>query len=642
MPTASGGCTPDAGFPALELQEVEPLLVTDSSSIDGVPLEGTYRDQTHDLPRRLGAAQESFLNPFQNQSIATNTTRSRATMKTSKIKRVLDKVAVESEPGLSNAQLMLANHDLKPVEPARRQWRGWNFVGFWIADSFNINTWMISSSMIIGGLSWWQSWICVWIGYFIAACFICLTGRIGAMYHIGFPVVSRSSFGIWGALWPVFNRAAMACVWYGVQAWIGGNCVKLMIRSIWNSWDNIPNTMSAGAGTETKDFVSFFIFWLCSLPAIWFPVHKIRHLFTVKAYIVPVAGVAFFIWAVVKAHGIGPIVHQGNSKHGSELGWEVVKGIMSSIANFATLIVNDPDFARFAKRPRDALWPQLITIPCGFALTSFIGIIVSSASTVIYGQPIWNPLDILTNFLDEGGAGTRAGVFFISTAFALAQLGTNIAANSVSAGTDMTALLPRYLNIRRGGYVCAAIGLAICPWNLLSSSNSFITYLSAYSVFLSSIAGVIISDYYLVRRGYLQIRELYSARKHSPYYYTLGFHWRGYAAYVAGILINVVGFAGAIGRRVPIGATYIYNLNFFCGFIVASSLYWLLCRLFPVPATSDVWMEVGEEITEVSLAYEDAYDEESAVGDGAHHDKLGGDEKFGRDNEALRAERKEL
>src|SRR5688572_16094040 len=127
----------------------------------------------------------------------------------SRTARWANKLAVESEPGLTNTQLMLTNHDLKPVEAARRQWGPWNFVGFWIADSFNINTWMISSSMIVGGLSWWQAWLCVWIGYAIAGCFIVLTGRIGAVYHIGFPVVGRSSFGIWGSLWPVFNRSAM-------------------------------------------------------------------------------------------------------------------------------------------------------------------------------------------------------------------------------------------------------------------------------------------------------------------------------------------------------------------------------------------------------------------------------------------------
>ena len=496
---------------------------------------------------------------------------------TSRLSHFLQKLEVPNEDGLTHKELFLNNHDLKPgmsrrsshcllftnsilaVEPARRLWGSFNFVAFWISDSFNINTWMISSSMILSGLSWWQSWLCVWVGYSIAACFVCLTGRIGAVYHVSFPVAVRSSFGIWGSLWPVFNRAAMACVWYGVQAYIGGTCVYLMLRSIWPSFETMPNTLPASSGTTSRDFLAFFLFWLGSLPAIWFPVQTIRHLFTVKAYVVPTAGVGFFIWAIVRAHGIGPIVHQPASVHGRVLAWALVKGIMSSIANFATLIVNDPDFSRFARRPRDALWSQLFTIPCGFALTSFIGIIVSSSSSVLYKEPIWSPLTLLGRFLDGGGHGTRAGVFFIAAGFTLAQLGTNIAANSVSAGTDMTALMPRYLNIRRGGYICAIVGLVMCPWNLLSSSNNFTTYLSAYSVFLSSIAGVIISDYYLVRKGLLRVADLYLGHRGSAYWFTGGVHWRGYTAYVAGILINIVGFVGALGKPVPVGAQYLYS-----------------------------------------------------------------------------------
>jgi NCS1 family nucleobase:cation symporter-1 len=237
---------------------------------------------------------------------------------------------------------------------------------------------------------------------------------------------------------------------------------------------------------------------------------------------------------------------------------------------------------------------------------------------VIFGQAIWNPLDLLQSFLDEGTHQNRAGVFFVAFAFSLAQLGTNIAANSVSAGTDMTALVPRYLNIRRGGYICALVGLCMCPWHLLSTANNFTTYLSAYSVFLSSIAGVIVCDYYLVRKGYLQIKDLYSARKGSPYFYHGGFSWRAYAAYISGILINIVGFVGVIRPGIPMGANYIYRLNFFCGFLVAAGVYWLLCYLFPVPAMSDVWMEVGDEVPG-SMAYGtdmlgSDYDEERAAG----------------------------
>ncbi|KAE8352735.1 permease for cytosine/purines, uracil, thiamine, allantoin-domain-containing protein [Aspergillus coremiiformis] len=526
-----------------------------------------------------------------------------------RIKQWVEKLKVPSEPGLTNTQMMLTNHDLRPVDPERRQWKWFNFVAFWIADSLNINTWMISSSMIVDGLSWWQSWICVWIGYFLAACFVCMTGRIGAVYHISFPVVCRASFGVWGSLWPVFNRAAMAVIWYGVQGYIGGQCVTLMISSIWPSYNHLPNTIPASSGVTTRDFVSFFIFWLLSLPALWFPVHKIRHLFTVKAIFSPIAAITFFAWSIARAKGIGPIVHQPHTVHGSVLAWAVVKAIMSCLGNFATLIVNDPDFSRFARTPKDALWSQLLTIPIGFGITSFIGIIASSSSAVIFGgEMVWNPLDLLGKFLEGASSADRFGIFVISTGFALAQLGTNISANSVSAGTDMTALLPRYLTIRRGSYICAAVGLAMCPWNLVSSSNNFTTYLSAYSIFLSSIAGPMLCDYYLVRKGYLRVKELYTAREGSAYRHIYGFSWQAYASYISGIIINIVGFAGAVGRKVPVGAQYIYNLNFFSGIIVSALMYYILTRFFPVPATSSTWSEVNQDVDSLSVTYEEEVD----------------------------------
>lgn len=181
------------------------------------------------------------------------------------------------------------------------------------------------------------------------------------------------------------------------------------------------------------------------------------------------AGIAFLGWAVHKAGGLGPVMSQGSTAQGSDLAWGVVKGVMSSIANFAALILNASDFSRVARKPRDALWPQLITIPVGFGITSFIGIVVSSSSGVLYPETIWNPLDLLGEFLNGASSADRFGVFIISSAFALAQLGTNIAANSISAGTDLSALLPRFITIRRGSFICATVGFAMCPVCLVNS-----------------------------------------------------------------------------------------------------------------------------------------------------------------------------
>ncbi|TLD29792.1 uracil permease [Venturia nashicola] len=589
--------SPIGSFYSLQTQEdvepeQQPLIASSSPSLrpSTAFLDSRHRDQPSETSRNSTPVFQQYYHS-QDESSCLDIIVEK--IKDSKVAGFLDNFAVECEPGLTNTQLMLTNHDLKPVEPERRQWGAWSFTGLWIADSFNISTWMISSSMITSaGLSWWQSWLCVWIGYSISGLFVCLTGRIGAKYHIGFSVVTRSSFGIWGSLWPVFNRAVMACVWYGVQASIGGTCVKLMIRSIWSSYEDLPNTMPTSSGTNTRDFVAFLLFWIGSLPAIWLPVHKVRHLFTVKAFIVPVAGVAFFIWAIAKAHGLGPIVQQPSTATGPDLRWAIIRGVMSSIGNFAALIVNNPDFSRFARKPSDALWSQMFTIPIGFAFTSIIGIFVSSSSNVIYGKPVWNPLDLLDAFLEEGDTPTRFGVFIIAASFTLAQLGTNIAANSISAGTDMTAIAPRFLTIRRGGYICATIGLLICPWNLLQGDNQFMTYISAYSVFLSSVAGVIVCDYYLVRKGYIQVEDLYSGRRSGPYFFSYGFHWRAYAAYVAGILINIPGFLGACGWKVPKSVDFIYNFNFFGGFTVSALMYWTLCRVSPIPACSNEWLEV--------------------------------------------------
>ncbi|KAF8330103.1 permease for cytosine/purines, uracil, thiamine, allantoin-domain-containing protein [Amanita rubescens] len=497
---------------------------------------------------------------------------------------LLKKLEVNRAPGLTYSQQFLSNEDLMPVPPEKRKWAGRNFIFFWIADSFNVNTWMIASSMIQLGLSWWQAWICVWVGYGFVGPFVALNARQGALFHIPFPVVIRTSFGLFGSLWCTFNRGVMACIWYGVQASIGGDCVRVMLRSMWPSVNNIPNHLPVSSGTTTRDFMCFFLFWLISLPAIWFPIHQIRHLFTVKAIVAPTAGIVFFIWCIVKAKGVGPIISQPATVHGSELGWAMIVSLMSCISNMVTLIVNAPDFASRATTPSAALFPQLFSVPITFSIVSFLGIIVSSSSMTIYGEAVWSPLDLLDKFLDgKPSHATRFGVWFISASFIIAQLGMNISANSISAGCDLTSLMPRYINIRRGGYIAAIVGICMMPWNLLKSSSEFTNYLSAYSVFLSSITGVMITEYYIIRKGHYRIVDLYDTKRDGWYWYTYGINFRAYTAYIAGILINVVGFAGATGRHVPLAATRIYQLAFFTGFGVSSIVYYLPQPCVPGP-----------------------------------------------------------
>ncbi|KAG1791783.1 permease for cytosine/purines, uracil, thiamine, allantoin-domain-containing protein [Suillus subaureus] len=538
------------------------------------------------------------------------------------VNRIVQSFEVTHEPNLTIAQQLVANDDLLPVEPAKRTWRAYNYIAFWTADTFNINMWMIVSSMIQLGMSWWQAWICVWLGYGIAAPFLVLNARPGAIFHVMFPIVNRTSFGMFGSLWCVFNRAAMACIWYGVQASIGGSCVLVMLRAMWPSIYDLANSMPASSGTNTRDYLCFFLFWLISLPIIWFPVHKVRHFFLVTPILMPIASITFLIWCIVKAHGIGPIIHQPSTLHGSKLGWAMVVSSMSCISNEVTLVTNAPDFASRARTPSAALHSQLFAIPLSAAFVSLIGILVSSSSQAIYGTAIWSPIDLLGNFLnDNPSKATRFGVWFISASFMLAQVTTNICANSVSAGCDLTALFPRFINIRRGGYIAATVGLAMCPWNLLKNSDEFTSYLSAYSVFLSSIAGVMVTEYYFVRKGHYNVGDLYNTERGSWYWYTYGINFRAYTAYISGILINVVGFAGATGRTVPLAATRIYELSFFTGFGVSAIVYWTLNRVFPVIGAADTFEEIdvsGYELTARGLRDVEEVDMDTKDGGSDH------------------------
>ncbi|KIJ61860.1 hypothetical protein HYDPIDRAFT_176834 [Hydnomerulius pinastri MD-312] len=509
--------------------------------------------------------------------------------------KVLHLIEVTQTSGSGVNRELVTSEDLLPVPAEQRTWDGFNYVAFWIADCINLNTWMIASGMIQSGMSWWQAWLSVCLGYGIVAPFIVLNARPGAVFHITFPAVSRTSFGIFGSLWCVFNRAAMACIFYGVQASIGGTCVLVMLRAMWPSVNNIPNSIPASSGTTTRDFLCFFLFWLISLPLIWLPIHKIRYFFTVTSILAPTADIAFLVWCIVKANGVGPIIQQKGTLQGSKLAWAMVAGAMSCISNKVTLVTNAPDFASRAKRPSAAVYPQLITMPLTYALLSLMGVIVSSSSQLIYGEAVWSPVTLLGMFLDDDPSpATRFGVWFISLAFICAQLGTNISANSVSAGCDLTALLPRFVNIRRGGYIAAIIGLCMCPWNLTKSNNSFTSYLSGYSVFLSSIAGVMATEYWVIRKGHYRVGDLYTTQRDGWYWYTYGINFRAYAAYIAGIMINVVGFVGDTGRKVPIAATHIFDLSFFTGFGTSALVYFVLNWLFPTRGKADTFEEVDE------------------------------------------------
>jgi NCS1 family nucleobase:cation symporter-1 len=258
------------------------------------------------------------------------------------------------------------------------------------------------------------------------------------------------------------------------------------------------------------------------------------------------------IWAVRTAHGAGILINSPAVATGSVLSWNVVYGIQVILGLWSGGILGQsgkrrppfiptstnyvPDWTRYAKTTNASLFGQGFTAPLTIIVTALCGLIITSATAQIYGQYFWNPFELLLHIQTISlTPAARAGTFFSGLAFLASQLALCIVLNGISTGMDMAALCPRWINIRRGCYILTIIAVAVCPWNYVNSATVFITVLSGWSVFLSGMTGILVGDYFLVRKGELRVGDLYLGSRESAYWYTLGVNWRAIVAWSMGI-----------------------------------------------------------------------------------------------------------
>ncbi|KAI0027498.1 NCS1 nucleoside transporter family [Vararia minispora EC-137] len=471
-----------------------------------------------------------------------------------------------------------SNKDMDPVPPHLRTWLTWNYVAYWISDATNAAVWELASSMIAIGLSWRQALPAIAVGHVIIAVVMVLNGTIGARLHVPFPVLNRSSFGFWLSYFSVVSRVVLSMFWFGIQTYTGSECVYQMLKAIWPSTAHIPNHLPPHANITTVGIMCYFLYWLIQFPFMLISPHRIRWLFVAKAIIVPPTWLAMLIWAFVKVPVHKGIIAEHAALHGQSLSWAWLSALNSALGIYATLAVNIPDFTRYAQDER-AQYIQAIIIPVAFTLCSFVGIAVTSAGVVLYGQVLWDPLKLIDQW------DNRAAAFFASFAFVLTTLGTNISANSLCAGNDMTALCPRYINIRRGQIICALLGgWAMAPWEILASAGQFLTFMNGYSVFLGPIAGIMVTDYWLVHRGKVDVPSMY--RPHGRYWYIAGVNWRALVALVVSVIPNMPGLINSINSSISIGgAVYIFDIAYLFGFFSASGVYLALSLAVPEQKT---------------------------------------------------------
>ena len=454
---------------------------------------------------------------------------------------------------LTQVDATLYNPDLAPIPPERRTWGTYNYASLWVAMSVCIPTYMLASGLIAGGMSWIQAVFTILLGNLIVLIPMLLNAHAGTRYGIPFPVFVRASFGVRGANVPAVLRALVACGWFGIQAWIGGQAIYSMLRIVWSGAANVPGS----------NWICFFLFWALNLFVIWRGIETIKFLQAIGAPFMFAVGLLLLFWITRKAGGLGPVLHTPSKFHStSEFVRFFIPALTGMVGFWATVALNIPDFTRYAKSQRAQMVGQALGLPSAMTLYSFIGVAVTSASAMIFGEPIWDPVDLLGRF-------NQPLVALIAlVALLVATLNTNVAANVVSPSNDFSNLRPSLISFRTGGLITGVVGILMMPWKLLRDFSSYIFgWLVGCSALLGPIAGIMICDYYVVRHRQLKVEELY--RRGGAYEYRNGFNPKAIAALVAGVAIALIGLA------VP-ALHWLYDYAWFVGFIVSGGLYFLL------------------------------------------------------------------
>ncbi|MBV9072680.1 MAG: NCS1 family nucleobase:cation symporter-1 [Acidobacteria bacterium] len=444
----------------------------------------------------------------------------------------------------------LYNPDLAPATSERRTWGTYNYAALWVSMSVNILTYMLAASLIQGGMDWKQAVLTVFLGNSIVLVPMLLNSHPGAKYGIPFPVLARASFGVLGANIAAVLRALVACGWFGIQSWIGGEAINTLLATLWPGWTRNPHGVA----------ICFMIFWAINLLVVLKGIEYIRFLQGISAPILLGVGLLLLGWAYTSAGGFGPMLSaRSKFQNTSEFLKFLIPALNGTVGFWSTVSLNIPDFTRFANNQRGQMIGQAVALPTTMTLYSFIGVAVTSATVVIYGTAIWDPVQLLSRFHSP------VAVVISLLAILLATVNVNIGANVVSPANDFSNLWPRKISFKLGGAITCFMGIAMMPWKLLANHRTFIFgWLGGYAAVLGPVAGIMICDYFIVRRRVLLVNDLYL--RHSAYEYSAGFNWRAIAALLIGTGVAL------IGLLVP-PLRFLYDYSWFVGFAVAFFIY---------------------------------------------------------------------
>lgn len=464
----------------------------------------------------------------------------------------------------------LTNEDLKPTTPSERTFSWLDMSSLWIGLVVGVPTYYLAGSLVDLGMAWWQGIATVVAANLILLVPLVLTAQPGTLYGISFPVLARSSFGIRGAHIPTLLRALVGCGWYGIETWIGGEAIFLLLPAhIKNS--ALSHTLP-WLGTSPLEFSCFIVFWLAQVCIVWRGMDGIRKLEKYSAPILISLTSCLLAWSYLKAGGFGHMLSLSSKLTSAQFWTLFFPSLTANISFWATLALNIPDFSRFAKSQTDQIIGQ-VGLPVFMGLFTFVGVAVTSSTSIIFGRVISNPIELL------GQIGGLATTLLAIVGISLATLTTNIAANVVAPANALVNLNPKFFTFGRGAFLTAVLGIVFQPWRLLKSSESFVyTWLIGYSALLGPIGGIILVDYYLIKKMKLNIGDLYSLSPSGEYYFSKGYNVAAVVALVAGIIPVVPGFLHKIRAlsKISNGFVVVYDNALFFSFIIAGFVYWII------------------------------------------------------------------
>lgn len=473
----------------------------------------------------------------------------------------------------------LYNDDLAPVRSDQRRWGTLDIAYLWVGMSVCIPTYMLASSLISAGMNWWQAILTVALGNLIVLIPMILNGHAGTKYGITFPVFARASFGVTGTHVASLLRAIVACGWFGIQTWIGGVAIYKMICLFAPGLaDSAVIGFFSNEYIEVNiaQFLCFLAFWAVNIGLFWRGMESIRVVENLGAPLLILLGIALLIWAYVNADGFGPMLSQPSQfADASEFWAAFFPGLTAMVGFWATLSLNIPDFTREAKSQKDQMLGQALGLNTTMPLYAFIGVAVTSATVVIYGEAVWDPVDLLGRF-------EQPVLMVISMmALTLATLTTNLAANVVAPSTAFSNMMPRRISLRVGGLITGLIGILMMPWKLVADPSGYIfTWLIGYSALLGPIGGILVCDYFILKRTRYDLAGLFQSD--GPYRFRNGFNPAAMIAMVIAILPNLPGFVAQVSDiAVAPRLAALYNYAWFNGFLIAFVMYWILMKVLP-------------------------------------------------------------